>query len=770
MKKYLKALSALLCMVLLSCALPTVVSGEGLTDQGLVVIESEHNGLESIEPDSLAVGDKNPVEGISDMDLGLGALSLESEMLPGEDVLPNEEQTDEDSDAEVNGAEFSDVKHASSSGVKTVHSLVICSRDTFHEAKTASDAMYAALSRNCYPGYANITEKLFYNADQKAEKRGINYLEMNDALDGAFSSSSKSDINVIYYSGHTVKDASGTLGIKLAKDLSYDYETFARRLSQYKGSFVVIMDTCFAEGFYSQGVLSLKKGLRSRFTCMLSNVITDETFGAKYTTSLMTGIGFSKLTFPYRNTGWKYGSQAADSNADGVITVAEAHEYGIKQAAKKAKNKYVPLYGDLGNFPLFQHANIKANKPSVEIWTGEKAVTVKNVVTAQRNPKTTERDILWESSDDSILSVQNCYSTVNTNNYALVLNPHKAGKVTLTGALAWNKGTGALVKCWDTTEVRIKVTVKKPSIKLDATKLTMTAGKHTLTATVKGPSQKVTWKSSNTAVASVSQKGVVTAKKAGKATITASANGVSAKCKVTVDGFDGGIGTEANPFRVRTLRQFLLIPDFSGCCFKQIANIDGGGADFQPLGNFEGSYDGGGYTIRNLTVTGAGSVGLFETISSDSKIQNLKLSGIEAVSTGSECGTLAGKNFGTISRCSVSGSSAKATGTSQTSVGGLVGHNSGGLISECSVSNVTVKGNDAGGIAGGMSPGTIQNCTSVSVQATGEQGGGALGSAGGIVGAAANSYILNCSVSGCTLSAPYTGEIVGWVNGVVISP
>lgn len=83
---------------------------------------------------------------------------------------------------------------------------------------------------------------------------------------------------------------------------------------------------------------------------------------------------------------------------------------------------------------------------------------------------------------------------------------------------------------------------KKPaptSVKLSQTKLTLTVGKtKQLTCKIKPAraNKKLTWSSSNSAVAKVSSKGVVKGIKAGTATITvkAAANKKKATCKVTV--------------------------------------------------------------------------------------------------------------------------------------------------------------------------------------------------------------------------------------------
>lgn len=98
----------------------------------------------------------------------------------------------------------------------------------------------------------------------------------------------------------------------------------------------------------------------------------------------------------------------------------------------------------------------------------------------------------------------------------------KPGKTTISATV-----NGVTAKC--------VVVVKKPSIKLEKKKLTMYAGEaDTLIVEVKGKSQNVKWKSSKPSVLGVDKNGILIAKKAGKAVISATANGVTAKCTVTV--------------------------------------------------------------------------------------------------------------------------------------------------------------------------------------------------------------------------------------------
>lgn len=84
-----------------------------------------------------------------------------------------------------------------------------------------------------------------------------------------------------------------------------------------------------------------------------------------------------------------------------------------------------------------------------------------------------------------------------------------------------------------------------------------------------------------------------------------------------------GLGSYESPFLISTLQDFILLRNYvnDGSSFKyyyfrQTANIDLSMiANFVPIGTeetpFEGTYDGNGYTISSLTVSGADKAGLF---------------------------------------------------------------------------------------------------------------------------------------------------------------
>ena len=122
------------------------------------------------------------------------------------------------------------------------------------------------------------------------------------------------------------------------------------------------------------------------------------------------------------------------------------------------------------------------------------------------------------------------------------------GKIELSGTIgklqADNaitvKGSGRIDEKSGKVEVTEDVKIGVTSVTLDKTDLTLDVnGTAKLNTTVKpddATTKTVTWKSDNEGVAIVDNNGNVTAKAAGTATITATVDGKSASCKVTVNG------------------------------------------------------------------------------------------------------------------------------------------------------------------------------------------------------------------------------------------
>ena len=229
--------------------------------------------------------------------------------------------------------------------------------------------------------------------------------------------------------------------------------------------------------------------------------------------------------------------------------------------------------------------------------------------------------------------------------------------------------------------------------------------------------------------------------------------------------------------------------------YKQIADIDLSGEDnLKSIGgvyDFTGTYDGGGYTISNLTIVR----GLFSYV--QGTVKNVRLNGVN-ISGNASVGSVAGSSKGVIEHCSVS----NVTVSGNFQIGGLVGLNT-GSINACIVSDGTVicsadgelfNGSYSGGVAG-RNLGTITNCyTTVDVTGTQMVGGivGVDGTVqycystgningddeyiGGITGftlgkisncVALNSKVKNTSAP--SSSIPDIGRVIGWVSNVYTS-
>lgn len=110
--------------------------------------------------------------------------------------------------------------------------------------------------------------------------------------------------------------------------------------------------------------------------------------------------------------------------------------------------------------------------------------------------------------------------------------------VLLLGCISLPETVYGQVRQEQKTEEKLSISKKgkqKIIVKLSNSKITLSKGKSkTLKAYVKGTNKKVKWSSSDKSIATVNQKGKITAKKAGTVKIKASVNGTSATCQVEV--------------------------------------------------------------------------------------------------------------------------------------------------------------------------------------------------------------------------------------------
>lgn len=166
----------------------------------------------------------------------------------------------------------------------------------------------------------------------------------------------------------------------------------------------------------------------------------------------------------------------------------------------------------------------------------------------------TQKKIKWTSSKKSVATVSS------------------SGKV-----IAKKKGSATITAKVGSKKYTCKIIVESPSISKKSATLTE---KDNITLNIKGTTQKITWKSSNPAVASVNSKGKVTAKKEGTAKITATVLKKKYTCKITVKKPKEDItinGTRENP-HVASEYTKVTIDDYSGkktIGIKLIETIDG---------------------------------------------------------------------------------------------------------------------------------------------------------------------------------------------------
>jgi hypothetical protein len=237
--------------------------------------------------------------------------------------------------------------------------------------------------------------------------------------------------------------------------------------------------------------------------------------------------------------------------------------------------------------------------------------------------------------------------------------------------------------------------------------------------------------------------------------------------------FSGGAGDPNDPYQIASAEQLVTIgsdPNLLSRHFVLVADIDldpnlGGGHVFTHAviasgtndesgsqgTSFDGSFNGGGYTIRNLVIRAPGgrSIGIFGRIGKRGVVADLKVEAADLEVGGYQVGILAGDNAGRVINCQVRGrlSGGKIVVT-PSDAGALVGRNRGDIL-YCRANTEFVRGYEsAGGLVGyNEIAGRIVGCYAACkhVYAWKYNAGGLVGTNDGYIG-------------GCYA----TGEVLGW--------
>jgi len=306
----------------------------------------------------------------------------------------------------------------------------------------------------------------------------------------------------------------------------------------------------------------------------------------------------------------------------------------------------------------------------------------------------------------------------------------------------------------------------------------------------------------------------------GSVTVTVSKSGytISGSPKtVTIYYYIGGVsitegtGTSTDPFIVYNVETLQRIgkgtndDEWTGnwsfsAYYRQIKDIDlSSVSNWTPIGSrtsaFNGSYDGDGHTINNLTIDNpkVNNQGLFGYMSNSKAvvknlgIVNCNITGKDYVGsvvgeinigmvqncyvtgnvsgTGSYLGGLVGDGFdGWIKQCyatcNVSGNLTVGTVVGSWSVGGVVGRVSVNfLVQNCYATGNVSANSSVGGVAG-RNIGKVENCYS-----TGDVSGGRF--TGGVVGdtQVGSSTLKNCYSTGNVSGTDYVGGVLGLWDG-----
>ncbi len=300
---------------------------------------------------------------------------------------------------------------------------------------------------------------------------------------------------------------------KLSADILFDTTNTAA--NNLKSVLLGTMDNYMNTALYtasSDFQASKTSSNGQKFIYAFEGYLSFQMYGNSYAKKWFTSyIKDGAVTSAVRNLFAKKKIQTANdliSLCNSQIASRQTLMNSIDKASRNYQKKYPIKKGAKDVSPK----RIKLSKSKATIKVGSK-LTLKASV---KPSNATKKTVIWTSSRPSVASVSK----------KGVVTGKSAGAATITAKTV----NGKKATCKVIVKPRNSIRLNKSSVTLYTRGMTTVQ----LRAAVSGSSKKVTWKSSNRSVASVSSSGKVTAHKTGSAKITASANGVSASCRISV--------------------------------------------------------------------------------------------------------------------------------------------------------------------------------------------------------------------------------------------
>ena len=335
----------------------------------------------------------------------------------------------------------------------------------------------------------------------------------------------------------TVKEASGSYGEFLRVDITGDgYGALGAKMYavrwDYNGNGDKVLasyGTKFAADNWMHKAMGIQLGLTDSYRCQLPKG-TDGTGKWKLTVYAM---GYADTVFEVNATDANIVKPEAGAADTTALKAAVEQAFALKEAdytadswkamqleleeARELLAKENPTQAEVDEAIAHLNAAVQAlvkaevkdtltfAKPKVTLYKGQKKAQTAKVTGKVKAP-------VYTSSNSKIATVDKKTGKVTAK---------AAGKVTITAKSGSLKAT-------------YTVTVKNPTLKLTKTSASVKVGKTTRITAKATPSGKITYKSSNKKVATVSSNGTVKGIKKGTAKITVTCNGVSKTFKVTV--------------------------------------------------------------------------------------------------------------------------------------------------------------------------------------------------------------------------------------------